>query len=962
MRRRMIGISGVSGMTADSIVAVDIGTRLGDGPDAAEKRDAAGGFRLPFLSARQGARSRRMVLAGMIALSVVSVATTTILTLHERGQALDDANTQASGLALVLANQTERIIDAVETLQAGLLDGIRQADIRTPEAFRMHMTGLTAHNDLRVRASLLPQLDAITAIADDGTLINFSRYWPIPTVNVADRDYFKALKADPQRLTFLSMPVPNRGTGTWTLYLARKVTGPDGRFLGLLLGAMELSYFERIYQSVSPGAGASISLFRDDGIQLARFPHVEPSIGKVFAAPELFRATRAEPGAAILQHRASLTDGTDRLYVAHHMARHDMVVVVANTVDTVLAPWRRQTGMLIGATAVLLGLIASAGAMILRELRHQSRLAAVLTAKAQAEQARLGAEAELAVASARAWADQERHAQDQRFGVAMNNISQAMCMFDTDDRLVVANARFATLFNLPQTGLTQGVPLDMLLPPGEEDDSLAGVVRQLRRQDRRAGIVREIEDGRSLAVNYQSVAGQGWLLTLEDVSERREAEARIAHMAHHDALTGLPNRVLFNTRLNEALARSRRGDPFAVLCLDLDHFKAVNDTLGHPIGDALLREVTARLTRQVRELDTVARLGGDEFAIIQTSVDQPRDATALANRLIEALSAPYEIDGHQVVIGTSVGISVVPDDGNDADQLLKNADLALYRAKADGRGRYRFFEPEMDAWMQARRLMEIDLRRALTVGEFEIYYQPLMNMQTRTVSSFEALLRWHHPTRGMVAPSEFIPLAEEIGLIVPLGDWVLNRACIDAASWPDSVGVAVNLSVVQFGHRSLVGSVQEALQLSGLAPQRLELEITESVMILDNDATMETLHGLRALGVRIAMDDFGTGYSSLSYLRRFPFDKVKIDRSFIEGLGQGGDCDAIVSAVTSLCDRLGMTTTAEGVETREQLDQLGTIDCTEVQGYLISRPRPASEVAALCRSIDHGDLVALLAK
>ncbi len=913
-------------------------------------------------SLRNCGGSRRRVVAGVIALSAVCMAAAAIATVQLRDQALAVAGAQSGGLALVLANQTERAFDAVEALQSGLIEEIRQADIRTPEAFRAHMTGLAIHNDLRLRASLLPQLDAITAIADDGTLINFSRYWPIPAVNVADRDYFKALASNPRLASYLSTPVPNRGTGTWTMYLARKVTAPDGRFLGLLLGAVELAYIERIYQAVAPAADAAIALFRDDAVQLARFPHQERTIGRSFAGPELFRAVGLGADTATLQRRTSSTDGRDRLYAAHHMARHGMTVVVTRTVDSVLAQWRRQRAVLIGATLALLGLVATAGAIVLREIRHQSRLADVLTAKAQAEQARTGAEARLAVAAARTQADAERHARDQRFGIAMNNLSQAMCMFDTEDRLVVANARFADLFNLPHAGLTEGVPLDMLLPASESGSGLACVIGELRYQDRHGRVVRELEDGRSLAVNYERVPDQGWLVTLEDVTERRDAEARIAHMAHHDALTDLPNRVLFHARLSEALARSRRGEACAVLCLDLDHFKSVNDTLGHPIGDALLKEVTSRLLRQVRELDTVARLGGDEFAIIQTSVDQPKDATALARRLIDALRQPYELDGHQVVIGTSIGISVIPDDGNDPDQLLKNADMAMYRAKSDGRGRYRFFEPEMDAWMQARRLMEVDLRRALAEGEFELYYQPLMNMQTRTVSSFEALLRWNHPTRGLVSPAEFIPLAEEIGLIIPLGDWVLNRACSDAALWPDSVGVAVNLSVMQFGHRSLVAGVADALRRSGLPPKRLELEITESVLMQDSDLTMDILHGLRALGVRIAMDDFGTGYSSLSYLRSFQFDKVKIDRSFIEALGQGGDSDAIVSAVTGLCERMGMTTTAEGVETRAQLEHLGALACTEVQGYLLSRPRPASEVAAMCHAIDHGELVPMLAR
>ncbi|MDO9711855.1 bifunctional diguanylate cyclase/phosphodiesterase [Paracraurococcus lichenis] len=432
-----------------------------------------------------------------------------------------------------------------------------------------------------------------------------------------------------------------------------------------------------------------------------------------------------------------------------------------------------------------------------------------------------------------------------------------------------------------------------------------------------------------------------------DITERREAEARIAHLAQHDVLTGLPNRSLFRDRLDAAIARAQRGEGFAVFCLDLDRFKEVNDTLGHPIGDALLRAVTARLQHELRETDTLARLGGDEFAIIEADVDRPGDATALADRLVAAIRKPFELDDHQVVVGTSIGIAVAPQDGLDPDTLLKGADMALYRAKADGRGRWRFFEAEMDARMQLRRGLEMDLRRALVLNEFELFYQPIMDVASRRVSGFEALIRWRHPERGLVPPDAFIPLAEEIGLIVPLGEWVLVQACRQAVSWPGAPKVAVNLSPVQFASRGLVDAVAAALEASGLEAGRLELEITETVMLQDTEATLATLHRLKALGVRIAMDDFGTGYSSLGYLQRFPFDKVKIDRSFTRGLEQSRQSNAIVRAVTDLCAGLEMTTTAEGVETEEQFAALLRKGCQEAQGYLFSKPRPAAEVPGL---------------
>ncbi|MBB5695293.1 bifunctional diguanylate cyclase/phosphodiesterase [Muricoccus pecuniae] len=437
-----------------------------------------------------------------------------------------------------------------------------------------------------------------------------------------------------------------------------------------------------------------------------------------------------------------------------------------------------------------------------------------------------------------------------------------------------------------------------------------------------------------------------------DVTEQRQAEARIMHLARHDALTGLPNRVLFRERLDEALLRARRGEAFAVLCLDLDRFKEVNDTLGHPAGDALLRAIAERLAAELRETDTLARLGGDEFAIIQSGIRQPGDATILARRLVEVVGAPLDLDGNHVVVGTSIGISVAPMDSLEADALLKGADMALYRAKGEGRGRWRFFEAEMDARMQLRRVLELDLRRALTAGEFELHYQPVVEVATRRVRGAEALIRWRHPERGLVSPDSFIPLAEEIGLIVPLGEWVLIRACKEAVTWPGVPKVAVNLSPTQFTSRGLVDAVVSALELSGLEPSRLELEITETVMLKDTEATLATLHRLKALGVRIAMDDFGTGYSSLSYLQRFPFDKVKIDRSFTSGLELSRQSNAIVRAVTDLCAGLDMTTTAEGVETEEQLRALRREGCQEAQGYLFSRPCPAGEIRGVLERLE----------
>jgi diguanylate cyclase (GGDEF)-like protein len=457
----------------------------------------------------------------------------------------------------------------------------------------------------------------------------------------------------------------------------------------------------------------------------------------------------------------------------------------------------------------------------------------------------------------------------------------------------------------------------------------------------------QLSDGRCIAITAQPMPDGGTVTTHQDITEQRRSEAKIAHMALHDPLTGLPNRAFLNEQLGHALPRAKRGEILAVHLLDLDRFKSVNDTLGHHAGDKLLNLVAERLQFVARETDTVARMGGDEFAIVQVGIAQPSDATSLALRVIAEVSKPYDIDDHQVIIGTSVGIAVGPEDGLEADVLLRKADLALYRAKADGRGTFRFFEHQMDAQMQSRRALECDLRRALVRQEFELHYQPMVDLERNDIKGFEALLRWRHPHKGLIAPGEFIGLAEEIGVIVPLGEWVIRQACAAAATWPDDLEVAVNLSPLQFATPGLAQIVASALAASGLQPARLELEITESALLHNSEDTLDTLYQLRTLGVRIAMDDFGTGYSSLSYLQSFPFDKIKIDRSFIKDVSDGVGSLNIVRAVAAMARGLGMKTTAEGVETPEQLEIVRAEGCTEMQGYLFSKPLAAGELERL---------------
>jgi diguanylate cyclase (GGDEF)-like protein len=561
--------------------------------------------------------------------------------------------------------------------------------------------------------------------------------------------------------------------------------------------------------------------------------------------------------------------------------------------------------------------------------------------------------------SARTDAEAALAQQNERLDAAMSNIPHGVCMFDRDKRLIVCNAGYQQLYGLPESLTVAGTRLRQIL---EFRGSVGNAPREMATYFDVAADAKaahsarsrriELQDGRFIRITHNPMASGGYVATHEDITEAVRAREQIRFLGSHDGLTGLPNRMLLGERITEALARTRQNGMFCIHYLDLDHFKSVNDTHGHSIGDLLLTQAADRFNQCLRETDTLARLGGDEFVVLQGNVENTDDADKLARHLVAAISEPFDLDGRQVYLGVSVGIALCPNDGRSVDVLLKNADMAMYRAKSEGRSTYRFFEPEMDARLQERRALEVDLRCAISNGEFELHYQPQVNAQTDEITGCEALLRWKSPSRGIVAPAQFIPLAEETGLIVPLGAWVIRQACHDAAGWPKQVGVAINLSSAQFKGLALVQTVIAALDESGLSPMRLEFEITESVLLADNENTIATLKQLRGLGIRIAMDDFGTGYSSLSYLRSFPFDKIKIDRSFIKDLGEREDCLAIVRAVASLGAALGMVTTAEGVETVEQLRHIREQGCTEVQGYFYGRPCPVSKLNDFFRNGD----------
>ena len=542
-----------------------------------------------------------------------------------------------------------------------------------------------------------------------------------------------------------------------------------------------------------------------------------------------------------------------------------------------------------------------------------------------------------------------------QFDTALNNMPHGLCMFSNDGRLAVMNHRFSDMMRLSDDLVQRGASAPDIVAACVSAGTISAASGML--------IVSEIDNsqvgyittadptsasGRALSWTFQPMAEGGTVVLLEDITERRNAEARISHLARYDELTALPNRVNFRDEIERLLAISHDAARLsALLFVDLDQFKQVNDTLGHPCGDELLCAVADRLREMLRPEDFVARFGGDEFVVFQQNIKSDEDAAGLARRIVDRLSERYEIDNHLVEIGASVGIAMTSPPGISADTLLKNADMALYRAKADGRGTYCFFREEMALTVEARRILELDIRKALANEEFELFYQPLVNLKSGRISTCEALLRWNHPVRGTVSPIDIIPVAEDMGLIVDLGRWILRKACMEAMKWPEAVSVAVNFSPQQFHQRDVLSEVRYALEVSGLPADRLEIEITESSLLRNTQWTHDALSQLHAAGVRISLDDFGTGYSSLSYLHNFPLQKVKIDRSFLEGIDSDRPL-TLLRGVARLSADLGMSVVVEGIETNEQLELIGADGTvTEAQGYLFSRPVPAARVRQL---------------
>jgi diguanylate cyclase (GGDEF)-like protein/PAS domain S-box-containing protein len=1149
----------------------------------ARERGAEGRSPAPSVGVGGPAAPRRvrsqpitLLVAGAAALIAAVAFGAAVMILNLRDTALIDSQRELRNITLVLAAQTDRIFDAAERVQVDLIEHFQARGIASSEAFERNLSGYDTHLMLKDKIVGLPHIGTFTLFNADGKLFNFSRAWPIPPIDVADRDFFVAFKSDPQLTSFVSKPIRNRATGTWVVQIARKVSAPNGELIGLVTAAVELQSIEEFFASIALGANSAISLFHRHGELLARSPHVEAMIGRAF--PNGVVGALAPDAVSAVDRRAgALSRPDERIIAVHRVTRYPLVVGASTTVSAALAGWKKQAMFLAGAAGLIALVIAVLALVIARQLRRGERQF-----------------------------QQDIDQQKLHLRAAIDNMSQGFLMFDAAKRLVICNRQYIAIYGLSADVVKPGCTFRELMHHRKEMGTLPGDVEQacadldarlaLNRTTRR---VVETGDGRAFHVVNHPMAGGGWVVTHEDITERRQAEkerdrnrefldliienvpapifvkeagnrqyvlvnragetfwgisrtemigktsaavfpkeeadrialrddqllqadrpsfderqirtpsngvrnivarrhtvrgddgqpkyligliedvterkqaedrirrtqkfldtviehvpativvkdardfrylminragetllgisrdqiigqtdeqifsneqadvtrardirtvqsgdpleitedqfhtpgngvrivtskrvalagddgaplyllavigditerahadARIAYMAHHDALTGLANRALFSERIEDACARQRRrGETFAVFMLDLDGFKEVNDSFGHSAGDALLKEMSLRLKSSLRETDVLARLGGDEFAIIQAGEENQRaGALALATRILEIVGKPVDLAGNKVNVGTSIGIALAPDDGVESEELLKKADLALYRTKSEGRNGYNFFRPEMTVEADARYRLRNEIRDAIAGNEFELHYQPVFDVKTREVCGAEALIRWHHPVKGPMSPDAFIPLAEESGLIVAMGEWILERACNDAASWPDHIKVAVNLSAAQFRKGGLFEVILYALVDSGLAPERLELEITESVLLENESDYRAMLEQLKNLGVSIVLDDFGQGYSSLGYLTRFPVDKIKIDKAFTQGLAKRVDCTAVVASVLTLARGLDIVTTAEGVETEEQFELLRAAGVDFVQGYLFGRPRPAS--------------------
>jgi diguanylate cyclase (GGDEF)-like protein len=842
--------------------------------------------------------------------------------LHE--DAISDATQASQNIATILAEQASNSSQAIELVLDEIITEIHRRGSSDVANYEQDLRTKEIYDFLKVRLSRLPQAEIAAIVGNNGILLDTTREWPTPAVDLSSRDYFQHFSSARDDGLFVSEPTLSKVTGAWTVYFSKRLTNADGQNLGVVVIGIRPEAFLRTTTAViSAIPGEVVVLLRKDGTLLLRHPDPIERIGeKMPASSDWYRLVRRGGG----NYRSpGFFDGQPRWVSVQPLQRYSLVVDVSTSETQILAAWRTHAFMAVALSVI----VEVCFALLLRLLYRQ--FGRVLESEAKlAEKSN-----ELSLANA-------------RFDAALSNMSHGVAMYDRDGCLMIHNRKFEQLWGSRGKDLCHGAPyptptivrqtasVEGGVPPG----AFLGRTELLGGESR--ATVLELFDGKSIRVTSDPMPDGGWVTTHEDISEGQRAQAKITHMAHHDALTELSNRARFMSRLQELIDNGRRDD-FAVLLIDLDHFKEVNDTFGHLAGDGLLRHVAERLNASISSGDLLARLGGDEFAIVR-GMDHSGVAglESLAECILTSVHTPYFIGSNEVSVGLSIGVAVACPGADDPEQIMRHADLALYRAKAQGRNRFRVFESQMEEEFQSRQQMTRDLQDAIDRDELQVHYQPIVSAATFEIQTMEALARWSHPTHGMVSPKLFIELAEEAGLIHVLGEWVLRRACLDAVAWPTRIKVAVNVSAIQISQGSLPNIVASVLLDSGLPPERLELEITESVLLSDSGHALSILAALQSSGVSIVLDDFGTGYSSLSYLKTFTFDKIKIDKSFIDDISTSRGCAAIIAAVTTLARGFDILTTAEGVETREQCELLRAAALSQMQGYLFGKPAPAS--------------------
>ena len=885
--------------------------------------------------------SRRLILASL-GLLMVMVAAVGLMMLQLRSAADRDLRRNIGRLGMAVAEQTDRSIQAVDVQLQELRDEIASVGITAPEQFARALHNPALEATLKQEVAALPQARSIDIIGADGNAVNSSRPAPEETAGFADRECFRYFQANIDQTTCVGRTV-REPDGRLTLPVARRVGALNGRFLGIVLARMDLRYFQDFYHQLTTGTGNTVTLLSRDGTPLTGFPAALPGWTEAAAEPAWHSlVARHVPGSFLSADSAG--DGPQIVSV-HPLQEYPLVVDISIGQREALADWREAATLAaIGTACAVLCVLMLVRALMFQLRRLEDSEASLAEQNGHLDRSRRFAEKqaiELQISR------EQLARKSNLLETTLDHMNQGILLVDADGSVPVCNRRVAEMMEMPYEFLSSRPGFaDIVATQHSMGEfgacTAADMDAYSALPDRPTSYERRRPNGVVLDVQSVPLPGGGMVRTYTDITRRRESEEQVRYFAHHDDLTKLVNRVVFRKQLEYAIELADRSHrAVAVLYIDLDLFKSVNDTRGHAAGDELLVQVAARLRGAVRDIDTVARMGGDEFAVIQPLAEQPQSSAGLARRLLDLIARPFEIDGRHCLIGASVGIAFYPDQAMNAADLLRHADIALYRAKAEGRGTYIFFEPEMDAANRRRLTLDSDLARALQHREFELEYQPIAAIGDRRPVCFEALVRWRHPTLGLIMPAEFIGSAEKSGAIVPIGLWVIETACRAATQFPGGESVAVNLSPVQFNDPGIAGELTAILERTGLSPRRLVIEVTEGVLLQDSKLVLDSMQALRSLGVRFSLDDFGTAHAGLSYLRRFTFDIIKIDRSFVRDVADQPEARAVVAAVLTMASAMNLGVIAEGVETEAQLSVLRSLNCGLVQGYLTGRPRPA---------------------